>query len=240
MKKTMIALLLGIGMASSSYAGVKEGLAAYKANNFELALKELRPAAMQGNATAQNELGTMYQYGKGVPQDYVQAISWYRKAADQGDVIAQYNLGFMYKHGYGVDQDYQQAKDWYLKAATQGDDQAMNNLGDVLDLLHDPAQAMAWYKKSASLGNGRAMYNIAQKFDGEGGSSKDLVLCYALLKLTATIESASRVTDDLDAVSRKMSKAEITDGDKLMLQLQAKNNFIVALDRRVKNSSGAK
>jgi hypothetical protein len=37
-----------------------------------------------------------------------------------------------------------------------------------------------------------------------------------------------------------MSKAEITDGDKLMLQLQAKNNFIVALDRRVKNSSGAK
>jgi len=37
----------------------------------------------------------MYDKGKGVPQDYKQAVEWYRKAADQGDARAQLNLGVM-------------------------------------------------------------------------------------------------------------------------------------------------
>ena len=34
----------------------------------------------------QNNLGHMYQNGKGVPQDHAEAFKWYRLAADQGDV----------------------------------------------------------------------------------------------------------------------------------------------------------
>jgi uncharacterized protein len=44
-----------------------------------------RPLAERGNADAQNRLGVAYELGKGVPQDYATAVSWYRKAADQGD-----------------------------------------------------------------------------------------------------------------------------------------------------------
>ena len=34
----------------------------------------------------------MYYYGRGVPQDYGEALKWYRKAAEQGHVNAQYKI----------------------------------------------------------------------------------------------------------------------------------------------------
>ena len=36
-----------------------------------------------GAPTAQNNLGTIYQGGRGVPQDYVQAHMWYNLAASR-------------------------------------------------------------------------------------------------------------------------------------------------------------
>ena len=63
--------------------------------------------AEQGNADAQFNLGFMYEYGKGVPQDYQQAAKWYKLAANQGHAYGQYNLGLMYVQGDGVPQDYQ-------------------------------------------------------------------------------------------------------------------------------------
>ena len=51
-------------------------------------IAELRVDANAGDADAQVPLGIAYALGQGVPQDYVEAVSWYRKAADQGNVIA--------------------------------------------------------------------------------------------------------------------------------------------------------
>ena len=44
---------------------------------------------------AQYNRGTYYWYGRGVPQDYVEAANWFRKAADRGYAEAQYRLGQM-------------------------------------------------------------------------------------------------------------------------------------------------
>ena len=50
---------------------------------------ELRARADQGDATAQFNLGNAYHAGKGVVQDYQQALFWVGKAADQGDARYQ-------------------------------------------------------------------------------------------------------------------------------------------------------
>ena len=63
----------------------------------------------QGDAQAQNNLGVMYENGRGVPQDYDEAVKWYRLAAAQGDADAQNNLGVMYENGRGVPQDNEEA-----------------------------------------------------------------------------------------------------------------------------------
>ena len=76
--------------------------------------------AEQGYAYAQYNLGVMYENGRGVRQDYAEAVKWYRQAAAQGFADAQFNLGVMYGNGQGVRQDYAEALRWYRKATEQG------------------------------------------------------------------------------------------------------------------------
>lgn len=44
-------------------------------------LQTLQKQAAQGNASAQYNLGVLYDSGRGVPQDYAKARLWYEKAA---------------------------------------------------------------------------------------------------------------------------------------------------------------
>ena len=52
--------------------------------------------AERGSATAQFNLGYMYDKGKGVTRNYKQAFNWYRKAADRSYAAANFNLGSIY------------------------------------------------------------------------------------------------------------------------------------------------
>jgi hypothetical protein len=66
--------------------------------------------------------------GRGVAQNYKQAVYWYRKAAAASNPKAQYNLGQSYEQGAGVPQDKQQAIQWYRKAADQSDNPDIRQL----------------------------------------------------------------------------------------------------------------
>ncbi len=102
----------------------------------------------------------MYANGKGVPQDYKEAVRWYTKAAEQGDAQAQTNLGWMYEYGRGVPQDYKEAMRWYRLAAAQGHAQAQTNLGVMYangqGVPQDYKEAMRWYTKAAEQGHNAA------------------------------------------------------------------------------------
>ena len=121
------------------------------------------PLAEQGVASAQFNLGNMYNGGQGVTQDYKQAVKWYRKAAEQGYARAQFNLGNMYASGQGVIQDYKQAVKWYRKAAEQGDADAQNNLGAMYGngqgVTQDYVLAHMWWNIAASSGDKDSIYN---------------------------------------------------------------------------------
>ncbi len=83
-----------------------------------------RQAAEQGDASAQYRLGNRYYYGRGVPQDFAEAVVWYRRAAEQGYSEAQFILGHMYADGQGVPQDHTLAQMWLTIAGLSGDDRA--------------------------------------------------------------------------------------------------------------------
>jgi TPR repeat protein len=75
----------------------------------------------------------MYDMGRGVTQDYKEAVSWFRKAAEQGDVIGLSKLGEYYEYGKGMEANYSEALRLYKKAAEQGDDEskkAVNRLSE--------------------------------------------------------------------------------------------------------------
>ena len=76
--------------------------------------------AEQGDALSQNNLGSMYENGQGVPKDDVKAFEWYRKAAEQGYANAQYILGLMYAKGQLVPKDDVKAYAWISITYSQG------------------------------------------------------------------------------------------------------------------------
>jgi len=43
----------------------------------------------------------LYEYGRGVAQDYGEAMRWLRSAADQGYAAAQLDIGVLYEYGRG-------------------------------------------------------------------------------------------------------------------------------------------
>ena len=59
----------------------------------------------------------MYENGRGVRRDYVEANKWYAKSADQGIPEAQFNRGIMYYVGRGVTKDFTEALRWFRLAA---------------------------------------------------------------------------------------------------------------------------
>ena len=67
-----------------------------------------RKAADQGDSDGQYMLGYMYYEGKGVPEDYAEAMKWFRKAADQGNADAKVSLKIVERQ---VEQDKEQAKE---------------------------------------------------------------------------------------------------------------------------------
>ena len=127
--KTLITTaILGFSLASFHYTAwantpeqqFQQGFEAVRRDDYQTAFKLWLPLAEQGYASAQFNLGVIYENGQGVKQDYFEAVKWYRKAAEQGDASAQFNLGLMYDKGQGVKQDYFEAVKWSRKAAEQG------------------------------------------------------------------------------------------------------------------------
>lgn len=88
-----------------------------------------KKAAFSGHAEAQHNIGSLYEKGLGVPQDYKLAMKWYKKAASDGYTGSQPSIGEMYYHGQGVSQDYKIAMEWFRKAAKEGNINAQYNIG---------------------------------------------------------------------------------------------------------------
>ena len=99
---------------------------AQQAQNVELSKIILQ--SNQGNAIAQNNLGSRYQFGDGLPKDYTKAVELYEKSAAQGSLTAKVNLGYMYDQGLGININKKKAMALYQEAANEGYPGGMLNL----------------------------------------------------------------------------------------------------------------
>jgi TPR repeat protein len=91
-----------------------------------------RLSAEQGNSQAQYNLGGLFLEGRGVDQNYFEAIKWFTEAAQQGYINAIYNLAYMNEHGFGCKEDKVKAYRLYKQAADQGDFDSQCKLALIL------------------------------------------------------------------------------------------------------------
>ncbi len=107
--------------------------------NLPEGVRYMQMAAEKGFAPAQYKLGSMYDKGQGVPQDWEQSFHWYLQAANQGNAIAQFNVGNAYFiGGQGVNKDIDQAFIWLKKSADIGYYGAQYNVGKHVNVFMHP------------------------------------------------------------------------------------------------------
>ena len=224
-------LVLSLGLATPVAAGPSEDAgAAYNRGDYATALRLWLPLAVQGDVFAQFALGFMYDKGRGVPSDGVEAVRWYRKAAEQGDAEAQASLGNMYAAGRGVPQDYAQAVRWYRKAAEQGNAEAQASLGNSYatgrGVPQDYAEEIKWTRRAAEQGNACAQLSLSMSYQTGRGVPQDFVHAHMWANLAAAQpESAvSRIaTVARDTLAAKMTPAQIAEAQRLAREWKPKS-----------------
>lgn len=169
----LIYILLVMIIPIASYAGqLEEGTAAMEQKDYPAAYKLLYPLAEQGNATAQDCIGSMFCEGLGVEKDEAQALVWYEKAADQGYAQSQNALGAMYVNGLGTEKDVQKGMSYILMAARQGLEIAQRNYYQL-----NLAEAQG--------GNFPALHNVGLMCLKGWGGDTDPESCIKLLETAA-------------------------------------------------------
>jgi TPR repeat protein/S1-C subfamily serine protease len=190
----LLAAIKGMVVAAVG-ATYQDAAAAYKNRDFPTAFRIFRELALKGDATAQNELGFMYQSGLSVAIDYAEALKWYKLSAAQGYAQGQNNLGSMYHNGYGVSKDYAEAFKWYRLSAAQGNAHGQANLGAMyrngLGVVKDDAEAFKWYRLSAAQGNAQGQNNLGMMYHNGYGVSQDYAEALKWYRLSAAQGNAN-------------------------------------------------
>jgi hypothetical protein len=74
LRTPLAAVILTLCFAAPAVAGpLEDAFDAFGKRDYATALRLLRPLADRGDATAQNQLGLMYNWGLGVPKNEVEA-----------------------------------------------------------------------------------------------------------------------------------------------------------------------
>ena len=167
----LAAVLTGVAPASADYESARKAL---ERQDVRAGIAALRAAAHDGDARAQNHLGTLFEDGRIVARDFDRALFWYRKSAEQGNAQGQLNLGRMYRGGMGLERDEPRAAYWYRAAAGKGVAAAQFFLGLMYEagrgVESDPAKSWMWFSLAAEQGDEDARYRrdrLAATFDEE-------------------------------------------------------------------------
>jgi len=125
--------------------------------NNSLPPNQLYNLASNGSASAQYELGLLYEYGRGVNQDDAIALFWYEKSAAQNFSDALYRLAILYDNGWGALPDKEKALDLYAAAAEKGHSLAQHDLAILYfqgsDAPKNLLQAYKWLNIAVKSGN---------------------------------------------------------------------------------------
>lgn len=112
-------------------AQFKVGLWMEKSKRFADALVWYERAAQQGNAEAQNNLGTLIYNGRGCKPDYKTAAYWLSKAAEQGLPQGLASMGSLYYYGVGVPKNERKGIALLRAGARKGNPKAIEKLNQL-------------------------------------------------------------------------------------------------------------
>ncbi|OGA36213.1 MAG: hypothetical protein A3G80_02400 [Betaproteobacteria bacterium RIFCSPLOWO2_12_FULL_62_13b] len=151
---------------------LEEAKAAFDSGEMGRAFRLFFPLAENGNIDAQFTVAWLYQHGRGVEQNCVEALRWYKEIEPKGDKRFYYLFGTLHETD-GCGKDVEEALRWYRIAASNGSAKAQHALAkhyeNGIGVEKDLATAFHWEYKAARGGSKRAQDNLAWMYwDGIG------------------------------------------------------------------------
>ena len=215
MKYLASSVLLALTLTVAHAEKLEPFNAAYARTDYSSPYLDAKTRADEGSASAQFDLGRMFENGQGVNTDDQQAVFWYGKAAEQGYADAQTSLGEFYARGRGLPRNDPYAVAWFRKAAEQGLARAQYDLAYMysrgLGVPRDDQQAIDWYRKAAGQGVAKAQYNLGEIYAKGVGVPKDDQLAY-FWWLLASSQGLAQAVEKRDFVELRLSPEQRAGG----------------------------
>lgn len=167
---------------------VGEAAKAYGSGNYARAHELWQKLAAEGDAQSMNNLGVLYDQGKGVEPDKGRALHWYAEAAKAGNPSGMTNYGRMLEQGIGIKANPPEAARWFDLAARKGLAEAQFNLGLMYErgvgVPKDLKSAAAWYTRAAAQHQPDALSRLGMFYrtgnDGvEKNEARAILMLYA-------------------------------------------------------------
>jgi TPR repeat protein len=136
--------------------------------DYAKAMQYHRQAAAAGNPMSMFDIGTMFEFGFGVPKDAVPCGLWYGRSANYGLAQGQYNFATMLETGEGMAKDEVEAYKFYILGERGGfTGVPYNNKTMRIDAkMPLPTQLMEAKLTKAQIDEGRARANAFKPLDG--------------------------------------------------------------------------
>lgn len=183
-------------IAGHSDAQVEMAMKEYSQENYREAVKWLEIAVAYGNSNAELLLGTCYETGTGVTEDFYKAKEYYERAALHGDIKGFQYIGNMYGEENSPHRSLPEAYNWYLKAASLDDPISQRIVAYMLltgeGVKEDPTQGLLWLERACDNGEYLAicMAGIIY-FEGSENFPKDYTKAFKYLSKAAEAEDLS-------------------------------------------------
>ena len=178
-------------------------------------IDSIQNSALDGNPLAQYELGQMFEFGRGVGQDYSEAMEVFETPVKSMHSLNMQS-GFLYEHGCGVEANASIAAEWYTKAANLGDTWAINNLAMLYSygkgVPANEQKANDLYFQAANLGHFQAQYNLGARYASGRGFDVDLIASYFWFersKLGASALNQERANKMIETISAHMTAEDL-------------------------------
>ena len=197
-----------VAVAPSPEAGKKQtssdtqkAEAAHARGDFLKARDIWQKLAREGDSTAMNSLGLLYDRGQGVEPDEGRALHWFARAAHAGDPAGMSNYGRLLEQ-----KDPMEAARWLDMAARRGSPEAQYNLGMFYEhgrgVLQNDSTAAAWYSRAAALQQTEALARLGHFYRIGRGVEKNSARA-ALLLYAAAMQGNESAIEELKDMAKE-------------------------------------
>ena len=162
-----ISILLIAGIASADQ--FEDGVAAYRAQDYETAITRFTVLASTGHAEAQLFLAEMYSSGQGVDADFEAGHELMLTSAKNGSAEAAYRLGGSHDRFFSDDDEVKKALPWYELSTENGHKKAPARLAELhhpeTGRFSDTEKYLHWLHKAAEAKHAASMFELARIYN---------------------------------------------------------------------------